>query len=141
MRAGTFKPGDASYAIEAIKSAVLSAGKTDSKLNQDILGGKIYAPVVVAQDTLANFVSKNVNNSSTDPNAVHAYFNYLGANPDKLDHFRLLGNNTFGVEDLYGGGDRDFNDVVVNINIKTVRSRDRSQVDLILKLQCRDSVR
>jgi Domain of unknown function (DUF4114) len=33
---------------------------------------------------------------------------------------RLLGNNTFGVEDLYGGGDRDFNDVVVSINVKTV---------------------
>jgi hypothetical protein len=117
--AGTFKPSDASYALEAIKSAVLSAGKTDSKSNQDLVGGKIYAPVVVAQGTLADFVSKNVNNSSTDPNAIHAYFNYIGANPDKLDHFRLLGNNTFGVEDLYGGGDRDFNDVVVSINIKT----------------------
>jgi Ca2+-binding RTX toxin-like protein len=117
--AGTFKPGDASYAIEAIKSAVLSANKTDSKLAQDgFIGGKIYAPVVVAQGTLTDFVSKNVNNNSTDPNAIHAYFNYLGANPDKLDHFRLLGNNTFGVEDLYGSGDRDFNDVVVNMTIK-----------------------
>ena len=115
----TLKPGDANYAIEAIKSVVLQAGKTDSKTNQDLVGGKLYAPVVVAQGSLTDFVSKNVNNSSTDPNAIHAYFNYLGANPDKLDHFRLLGSNTFGVEDLYGGGDRDFNDVVVNINVKT----------------------
>ncbi|WP_373544133.1 DUF4114 domain-containing protein, partial [Chamaesiphon sp.] len=115
----TLKPGDANYAIEAIRSVVLQAGKTDSKTNQDLVGGKLYAPVIVAQGSLTDFVSRNVNNNSTDPNAIHAYFNYLGANPDQIDHFRLLGNNTFGVEDLYGGGDRDFNDVVVNINVKT----------------------
>ena len=113
------KPGDANYAAEAIKSTVLSAGKTDSKLNQDLTGGKIYAPVVISQGTLADFASKNPTNGG-DGSIVHAYFNYLGANPDKLDHFRLLGNNTFGVEDLYGSGDRDFNDVVVNVNIKVV---------------------
>ena len=113
------KPGDANYAAEAIKSAVLSAGKTDSQLNQALAGGKIYAPVVISQGTLADFATKNPTNVG-DGSVVHAYFNYLGANPDKLDHFRLLGNNTFGVEDLYGGGDRDFNDVVVNVNIKVV---------------------
>ncbi len=117
--AGTFKPGDANYAIEAIKSAVLSANKTDSKSNQDLVGGKIYAPVLVAQGTLSDFVSKNPTNGG-DGNAIHAYFNYLGANPDKVDHFRLLGDNTFGVEDLYGGGDRDFNDLVINVNVKNV---------------------
>ncbi len=63
-------------------------------------------------------MSKNSTNGG-DGKAVHAYFNYLGANPDKLDHFRLLGNNTFGVEDLYGGGDRDFNDLVVKLDFKT----------------------
>ena len=115
----TLKPGDANYAVKAIQSAILQVGKTDNKTNQDLVGGKIYAPVVVAQGSLTDFASKNINNSSTDANAIHAYFNYLGANPDKLDHFRLLGNNTFGVEDLYGGGDRDFNDLVVNVNVKT----------------------
>jgi hypothetical protein len=114
------KPGDASYAAEAIKNAVssLSANKTDSKTGIDILGGKIYAPVIIAQGTLADFTNKNPTNGG-DGSQIHAYFNYLGANPDKLDHFRLIGNNTFGAEDLYGGGDRDFNDVVVTINIKT----------------------
>jgi Domain of unknown function (DUF4114) len=117
--AGTFKPGDANYAIEAIKSAVLSANKTDSKSNQDLVGGKIYAPVLVAQGTLADFISKNPTNGG-DGNAIHAHFNYLGTNPDKVDHFRLLGDNTFGVEDLYGGGDRDFNDLVINVNVRNV---------------------
>jgi hypothetical protein len=114
---------NANYAVEAIKNALtnsqLQAGKNDSKLDRTIVGGKTYAPVMVAQGTLNDFVTKNSTNSG-DGSAIHAYFNYLGANPDKLDHFRLIGNNTFGLEDMYGGGDRDFNDLVVNFNVKSV---------------------
>jgi Domain of unknown function (DUF4114) len=115
----TLQPSDVNYAVEAIKNAVFQAGKTDRQLGQDLVGGKIYAPVVVAQGSLNDFVTKNPTNGG-GANDLHAYFNYVGANPDKLDHFRLLGNNTFGVEDMYGGGDKDFNDLVVNLNIKTV---------------------
>ncbi|HEY9599504.1 MAG TPA: DUF4114 domain-containing protein [Cyanophyceae cyanobacterium] len=46
-----------------------------------------------------------------------AYFAYLGANPDGVDHIRLLGDNTFGFEDLYGGGDQDFNDMVFRLTL------------------------
>ncbi len=114
----TLKPGDPNYAVEAIRNAILQAGKIDSKLGRDIVGGGIYAPVVVAQGTLADFVSKNPTNGG-DGKLIHAYFNYLGANPDNFDHFKLISPNTFAVEDQYGGGDRDFNDLVVNMNIKT----------------------
>jgi hypothetical protein len=116
----TLKPGDANYAVEAIKLALnnsLQAGKTDTQTGKDIIGGQIYAPVVVAQGTFNDFVTKNPTNGG-GADAIHAYFNYLGANSDKVDHFRLLGNNTFGVEDMYGGGDRDFNDLVVKLDIK-----------------------
>jgi Domain of unknown function (DUF4114) len=108
----------ANYAVEAVKQAVLSATKSESKLDQNITGGKIYAPVLISQGTLDSFIANNPTNSGGG-NTIHAYFNYVGANPDKVDHFRLIGNNTFGVEDLYGGGDRDFNDLVINLNIKT----------------------
>jgi hypothetical protein len=113
------KPSDANYAIEAVKSALLQVSKTETKTNLDLAGGKIYAPVVIAQGSLSSFASINPTNGG-DGNAIHAYFNYLGANPDKQDHFRLLGNNSFGIEDLYGTGDRDFNDVVVKIDIRTI---------------------
>jgi Putative Ig domain/Cadherin-like/Domain of unknown function (DUF4114)/WD40-like Beta Propeller Repeat len=118
----SLKPGDTNYAIEAIKSALtnsLQAGKTDSKTGQDIVGGKIYAPIVVTQGTFNDFIAKNPTNGG-GANDIHAYFNYLGANSDNVDHFRLIGQNTFGVEDIYGGGDRDFNDLVVKMNVKTV---------------------
>jgi Domain of unknown function (DUF4114) len=115
---GSFlKPDDANYAIEAAKNAFLPAGKIDSKLDRDITGGNIYAPIVIAQGSLTDFITKNPTNGGGAKD-IHAYFNYSGANPDKVDHFRFLGNNNFGVEDMYGGGDRDFNDLVVNINIR-----------------------
>jgi phage gp37-like protein len=54
------------------------------------------------------------NNANNDP-AV--YFAFLGANSDQRDHIRLLGNNVFGFEDLPGGGDQDFNDVIVKFTL------------------------
>jgi Putative Ig domain/FG-GAP-like repeat/Domain of unknown function (DUF4114) len=116
------KPGDANYAAEAIRGALinsLQAGKIDNKIDLDITGGRIYAPVVVAQGSLTDFIDKNPTNGG-GANSIHAYFNYSGANPDKIDHFRLQGNNIFAVEDQYGGGDRDFNDLVVTMNVRTV---------------------
>jgi hypothetical protein len=113
----SLKPGDVNYAVEAIKNVLLQATQTDNKVEQNLMGGKIYAPVVVAQGTLSDFISKNPTNGG-DANAIHAYFNFSGANSDKTDHFRLLGNNSFGVEDMHGGGDRDYNDLVVSMNFK-----------------------
>jgi Putative Ig domain/FG-GAP-like repeat/Domain of unknown function (DUF4114) len=116
------KPGDANYAIEAIKGALLNslqAAKIDNKTNLDLTGGRIYAPVVVAQGSLTDFINKNPTNGG-GADSIHAYFNYIGANPDKIDHFRLNGNNSFAVEDQFGGGDRDFNDLVVTMNLRTV---------------------
>jgi Domain of unknown function (DUF4114) len=115
----TVKPGDINYAVEAVKSALansLQAGKTDSKLGQDITGGLIYAPVVVSQGSLSDFIATNPANIGGSSN--NAYVNYVLGNSDKQDHFRLIGENTFGVEDQLGGGDRDFNDLVVNMNVK-----------------------
>ncbi len=113
----TLQPGDANYALESIKNAVFQATQTETKIGQELMGGRIYAPVIVAQGTLAEFASKNPTNGG-GANDLHAYFNYVGANSDNTNHFRLLANNTFGVEDMYGGGDRDFNDLVVKIDVK-----------------------
>ena len=44
------------------------------------------------------------------------YSSFLGTNADGAEHVRLLSNNAFGFEDLAGGGDNDFDDIVVEIN-------------------------
>jgi Calx-beta domain/Domain of unknown function (DUF4114) len=115
--ANGLKPTDEGYAEAAIRSAVLSTrftSQADTSLS--LAGGKILAPVVVANGNFNDFLNQNPTNKS-DGN-IHAYFNYIGANTDKVDHFRLLGDNKFGVEDIYGGGDRDFNDLIFQIKIK-----------------------
>lgn len=115
-------PGAANYAAEAIKNALansLQAGKNDVKTNLNIGDGRIYAPVVVSQGSLTDFINNNPTNGG-DGNSIHAYFNYVGANPDRISHFRLRSDNSFGFEDQYGGGDKDFNDLVATMNVKTV---------------------
>ncbi|MEC4883377.1 MAG: DUF4347 domain-containing protein [Scytonema sp. PMC 1070.18] len=108
-------PGDAGYTQAAIQGRV--AGIDLSVSNQSratftgtFEPGAIFASFMIVDGTPDAILDSN---SSNDP-AV--YFSFLGANSDRVDHIRLLGNNTFGFEDLAGGGDRDYNDVIVKVN-------------------------
>ena len=98
-RVGTLLPGDVGYAQAAVGRAVTSLNSISGTVvanNQNLTGGNILAPYMIA-------------------NGVETYFAYIGANSDKVDHIKLLGDNRFGFEDLVGGGDRDYNDVVLNV--------------------------
>jgi uncharacterized protein YkwD len=98
-RVGSLLPGDVGYAQAAIGRAVTSLNSISGTVvanNQNLTGGNILAPYMIA-------------------NGVETYFAYIGANSDKVDHIKLLGDNSFGFEDLVGGGDRDYNDVVLNV--------------------------
>ncbi len=114
--ANGLKVSDAGYAEAAIKSALLRSFKTDSTKDFNLTGGKILAPVVIANGTFEDYLKRNPQNQASSD--IHAYFNYIGANTDKVDHFRLLGDNKFGIEDTYGGGDRDYNDIIFQMNVK-----------------------
>jgi Domain of unknown function (DUF4114)/von Willebrand factor type A domain len=76
--------------------------------NGILSGGALYAPVLIANASTANADFSNV------------YTAYSQGNADKADHIRLLADNTFGFEDLVGGGDRDFNDVIVKATFTKV---------------------
>jgi hypothetical protein len=52
-----------------------------------------------------------VNHTSGD-----TYFAFGQANGDKAAHVVSYGLNTWGWEDLHGGGDRDFNDLIVQLD-------------------------
>ncbi len=117
-----FKPGDAGYIEAAISSALrtITMGPAVTKDFNfiDTFGtpNKILAPILITNSTFENYLNVNPGNTKTDGN-VHAYVNYVKGNTDNVDHFRLLGDNKFGVEDIYGGGDRDYNDVVIQMKI------------------------
>ncbi len=48
------------------------------------------------------------------------YFAFAAANPDGIQHWTSLGANLFGLEDLYDGGDRDFDDAVIAIRATAI---------------------
>jgi|GEM_PF-2198666 2',3'-cyclic-nucleotide 2'-phosphodiesterase (5'-nucleotidase family) len=107
------RPGDANYAKTAIEKNVTNFGRTGSS-GINLTGGQLYAPFLIANATVADYLAKNPNNQAGG--AVQAYFAYLGANPDKVDHIRRLGDTSFGFEDLAVNSDFDFNDMVVQVN-------------------------
>ncbi len=111
------KPGDASYAAAALKRAVVSIAKTQTTGNYQLTGGQLLAPYLVTEGSVTDFLSRNPTNAAG--NTPHAYFNYTAANPDGVEHIRSIGNNTFNFEDLFGGGDKDFNDFTLQFNLKT----------------------
>lgn len=117
---GGFTPGSAGYARAALENRVSGldlavSNQGTANFSADLSGGKIYAPFLIANGTVEEFLNENSSNSNSSD--LVAYFLYQGANPDRTDHIRLFGNNVFGFEDLKGGGDLDFNDVIVEANI------------------------
>ena len=51
-------------------------------------------------------------------NTGETYFSFAAANSDGLSHFRVLGTGVLGLEDIKGGGDRDFDDLIAAFNFK-----------------------
>lgn len=66
--------------------------------------------------TGGGFVSMYLVADGTDETTSDVYYSHMGMNSDQ-DHVKLLGNNTFGFEDMAGLGDRDFNDIVVQFDV------------------------
>jgi hypothetical protein len=113
-----YHPGDSGYLAAALRrSQVNNEGveldKNGSTGATNLQGGHIYAPFLIANGRANDILNR------PEPNtANNVYFNNRAANPDKTDHVRMLGNNSFGFEDLFGGGDRDYNDLTFQVTAK-----------------------
>ena len=101
---------DSNYAQLAINNRLdilLSAGNQQTAVfNEQLMGGVRYAPILIANG-----------GSASSPNFSHTYFAYSGANSDGVNHVRRMADNIFGFEDIRGGGDNDFNDVIVSVKV------------------------
>jgi len=104
-----FRPGDSGYIAAALR--------TDNLIGQ--LGN-----LSVADNQTANFSFSGVTGGTfLAPFAQvngNTFFAFGGANTDRLSHFRSLGNNLFGLEDIVGGGDKDYDDMVIGFNFSNV---------------------
>ena len=109
-------PGDNGYREAALANRLTDVNLTGTNgqlesFTTDVKMGQLLASFIVVDGTLEQLTDSNIMN---DPDI---YFTHMGANSDGVDHIRLLGDNTFGFEDLSGGGDLDYNDMVVKTTI------------------------
>ncbi|MCT0228898.1 hypothetical protein KQ300_11955 [Synechococcus sp. CS-1331] len=102
-------PGDNGYAAAALRPAnvvsqlsglTVADNQSSSRSFSGVSGGTFLAP----------FAQHN----------GETFFGYGLANRDRISHFRILGNNQFGLEDILGGGDNDSDDLVIGLNFTTV---------------------
>ncbi|WP_115126787.1 DUF4114 domain-containing protein [Synechococcus sp. GEYO] len=100
------KPSEPGYAEAAARRADLISDNNLELINSKIApfsitleSGAIYAPLVINQTR------------------SERYFAFAAANSDKLGHFTGFGANGWGMEDGYGGGDRDYDDLIVRFSL------------------------
>ncbi|MGF1568772.1 MAG: cadherin-like domain-containing protein [Nodosilinea sp.] len=112
-------PGEAGYIQAAVQQwagqpSLTAENRSISFATTTVAGGQILAPFIVVNGTLDQLLDADPGN---DP---QIYVPFLGANSDGVDHVKLLGDNTFGFEDLVGGGDFDYDDLVVKVTVQPI---------------------
>ena len=110
---GIILPGQKGYAEAAVKDSQslginLGVENQGTATFNSSLGKALFAPFIISNGTTEQVL--------TGQKVNDIFFSYLGANSDKVDHIRMLGDNTFGFEDLAAGGDLDYNDIVLKVN-------------------------
>lgn len=128
-RVGDLLPGDAGYEAAALATAqtVFSAGQFEgAEKDLTFTAGKRVAFYLIQNNTLENWQLTNPSNRMRFGN--QAFFSIDIVNRDRIDHVRVqkFGNRLqrLSFEDGFGGGDKDFNDAVIDVSFT---SQDMSQ--------------
>ncbi|MEM1253801.1 MAG: DUF4114 domain-containing protein [Cyanobacteria bacterium P01_H01_bin.21] len=108
LTGATISPGEAGY-----KEAALA-----KQLNVQLTGENNEVTIFNATIDNGVFLSTYVVVDGVDPSVGEVFFSHQGAG--SFDQIRQVGANAFGVEDIIGGGDQDFNDMVIEFEARTV---------------------
>ncbi len=111
---GILPTGDRmAYAKAAFDNAVATF---NAPVNQSTLD------ITLQNLAFGNLIMPFIISNSATPNSDYSnmFFPFLSLNEDGADHIRLLGSGVFGFEDLPGGGDQDFDDIIAQITAVTV---------------------
>lgn len=100
-------PGDAGYADAAIDArlddlALTTPNRIQSVFDLTLPGGDLYAPFLIADGTPDGFDLSRI------------FFAFPAANPNGFENIRFR-DGVIEFEDIAGGGDQDFNDIVLQV--------------------------
>ncbi len=101
-----YKPGDAGYAAAALAE---SNRVSDTELSRadDQSASEAIVFNEVNQGLVALYGTVLTTNQT--------FFSFAAANDDGYNHFKFLAPNKVGFEDLFGGGDKDHDDLIVDL--------------------------
>ena len=133
---------EASYNSQVSFYRVLNASGAvaDPVTGEPILPGQPGYEAAARASQVSNLSTLSASNNSTSSRGVtvsdsfmlapladveagttrHTFFTFNEANADGVQHFQVLGDNVIGFEDLYGGGDRDFDDLIFSFKPTTL---------------------
>lgn len=104
------QPSDPGYRQVALNAANLlsttgsslsAANGTVTPFSFSVSGGQLFAPVLTVQNTGLQV------------------FSFAAANPGGVSQFNGFGPNAYGIEDRAGGGDRDYDDLILRFVINS----------------------
>lgn len=93
---------------EAYRQAVV-----DNRLDAHVASEGTHDLVFEGRSLIGTFIMSDGSFDSYDIDRV--YVSGVGNNADGSDHIRKIGDNVFAFEDMVGGGDRDFNDMIISV--------------------------
>ena len=103
---GGVAPGQAGY-VEAMSTRLYQLSSGGALMNGPGYGN--FAQAELLHVNASDMIAMAIANMTTGNN----FFAFSQANPDGTGHLWNYGLNTWGWEDQYGGGDHDYNDLVV----------------------------
>lgn len=116
-------PGDPGYLQAALSSGrrltstdFLLSSNTNGSFSFSVDDRQDFAFLLLSGGGSSDLLSRNPTNAR-DPGNPLAFFSIGAANPDGNVHMLSLGTNSYGFEDLWGGGDSDFNDLVMSVRL------------------------
>ncbi len=110
---GTITPGQVGFTAADYGAAALK-NMVDSLSGLQVANLQVNSRVISLTESTYLAPIAQVNGNT--------FVAFAQGNQDGIGHFVTLGNGTFGLEDLYGGGDRDFNDVEFGFAFKSITS-------------------
>lgn len=112
------RPGQEGYAEAALEQRVseLSFHAEDGQMSATVETGTFLVPYLVTNGDAEAFLEQNPLNERTR-DRLNAYFGIGEANPDGLDHIKVAGSSRFSFEDLYGLGDKSFDDLSYTVDV------------------------